>query len=94
MNTRLFIPLVAAAVLLVVVGAQSPTGNSSRTDVPASSRIIDLPTVRVYPAIEDAAYYQAHKIVELAAVTVYPAAADQAFFLAGMALRESLACRC
>lgn len=93
MNTKLFFPL-AAAILLLVVDFRSPTGNPSRIDVPDSSRIVELPTVRVRPAVEDAAYYRAHKIVDLAAVTVHPAAADQAFFLAGMALRESLACRC
>ncbi len=93
MNTKLSISLVAA-VLLLVVGARSPTGNPDRIDVPAASRIVELLTVRVHPAVEDAAWYQAHKIIDLAAVTVHPAAADQAFFLAGMALRETLACRC
>lgn len=93
MNTKLFFSL-AAAILLLVVGVQSPTGNPSRIDVPDSGRIVELPTVRVHPAVEDAAYYQAHKIVDLATVTVHPAAADLAFFLAGMALRGSLACRC
>lgn len=93
MNTKLIFPLVLA-VLMVVVGVPSPTGNPSRIEVPASSRIVDLATVRVHPAVEDAAYYQAHKIVDLAAITVHPTAEDQAFFLAGTALQGSLACRC
>ena len=54
MNTKFFSALVVA-VLLVVVGAQSPTGNQSRIDAPASSRIVELPVVRVHPAAEDAA---------------------------------------
>jgi hypothetical protein len=93
MNIKLFFTLVVAVPLLMV-GARSPTGNPSGMDVPASSRIIGLPTVRVHPASEDAVWYQAHKIVDLAAVTAHPTAADQAFFLAERALQGSLACRC
>lgn len=92
-NSKLLFSLVAA-IPLVVVGVQSPTANPSRIDVPDSSRIVELPAVRVRPDVEDVAYYQAHKIVDLTAVTVPPAVADQASFLAGLALRQSLACRC
>lgn len=93
MNTRILLPLTATALLAVAI-TSVPVGIPSLPVAEASPRIVDLPAITVRPAREDAAYYQAHKIVDLAAVTVYPAATDQAFFLAGMALRESLACRC
>ena len=89
MNNKLFFTL-AAAGLLIAVGAGAPTGTASRADAPVAPRIVELPTVRVHPAAEDAAWYQPRKIVDLATVTVRPAAADQAFFLSGIALRESL----
>lgn len=93
MNTRILLPLTAAALLAVAI-TSALVGTTSLPVAEASPRIIDFPAITVRPAAEDAAYYQAHKIVDLAAVIVYPAAGDQAFFLADTALRASLACRC
>ena len=93
MNTRIILPLTAVALLAVAI-TTALVGTPSLPVAEASPRIVDLPTITVRPAVEDAAYYQAHKIVDLAAVVVYPAAGDHAFFLADAALSASLACRC
>ena len=91
-NTKILFPLTAA--LLVVAATSALVGTPSLPVAEASPRIVDLPAITMRPAVEDAAYYQAHKIVDLAAVIVYPTARDHEFFLADTALRTSLACRC
>lgn len=86
MNTKTFLPLTAAALFAVCAGSMLISGQSydeaSAKAMPVASHIVDLPTVTVRPAFEDAAYYQANKIVDLAAITVRPAAEDLAYFLA------------
>ncbi|HEX7804237.1 MAG TPA: hypothetical protein VF471_15915 [Pseudoxanthomonas sp.] len=84
MNTKTLLPLTAAALFAVCAGSMlisSQSYNEAKA-APVASHIVDLPTVTVRPAFEDAAYYQANKIVDLAAVTVRPAAEDLAYFLA------------
>lgn len=93
MNTRIRFHLTAAA-LLAVATTSALVGTPSLPVAEASSRIVDLPAITVRAAVEDSAFYQAHKIVDLAAVIAYPTAGDQAFFLADTTLRASLACRC
>ncbi len=84
MNTRILLPLTAIALLAVAITAVL-VGTPSLPVAEASPRIVDLPAITVRPAVEDAAYYQAHKIVDLAAVVVYPDARDLAFFVADTA---------
>ncbi|MGH8026642.1 MAG: hypothetical protein ACREO0_07935 [Pseudoxanthomonas sp.] len=86
MNTKTFLPLTAAALFAVCAGSmlissQSYNEANAKT-TPVASRIVDLPTVTVRPAFEDAVYFQSNKIVDLAAITVRPAAEDLAYFLA------------
>ncbi|RZA37467.1 MAG: hypothetical protein EOP92_00120 [Lysobacteraceae bacterium] len=86
MNTKTFLPLTAAALFAVCSGSMLLASQSydakaaAKTSVAA--HVVDMPTITVRPAAEDAAYYQANKIVDLAAVTVRPAAQDLAYFLA------------
>ncbi len=86
MNTKTFLPLTAAALFAVCSGSMLLASQSydakaaDKTSVAA--HVVDMPTITVRPAAEDAAYYQANKIVDLAAVTVRPAAQDLAYFLA------------
>ena len=86
MNTKTFLPLTAAALFAVCSGSMLLASQSydakaaGKTSVAA--RVVDMPTITVRPAAEDAAYFQANKIVDLAAVTVRPAAQDLAYFLA------------
>ena len=84
MNTRIILPLTAIALLAVAITI-ALVGTPSLPVVEASPRIVDLPAITVRPAVEDAAYYQAHKIVDLAAVVVYPDVGDLAFFVADTA---------
>ena len=92
MNSKRFLPLVAAAALAAVI--IPPLADRPSVSVAEASSIVDLAAITVRPASADAAYYRAHRIVDLPVVTVHPAAADQASFLAGLALQASLACRC
>ena len=94
MSSKRFLPLVAAGALAATIVFPSLVNQPSASVAEASPRIVDLVVITVRPAAMDAAYYQAHRIVDLPAVTVQPEAADQASFLAGLALWESLACRC
>lgn len=91
MDTKTLLPLTAAALFAVCAGSMLISSQSyhqaSANAAPVASRIVDLPTVTVRPAFEDAAYYQANKIVDLATVTVRPAAEDLAYFLAGNTAR-------
>lgn len=89
MDTKTFLPLTAAALFAVCAGSMLISSQSyhQANAAPVASRIVDLPTVTVRPAFEDAAYYQANKIVDLATVTVRPAAEDLAYFLAGNTAR-------
>ena len=85
MNTKTFLPLTAAALFAVCSGSMllaSQSYDAKATDNTAAAKIVDMPTITVRPAAEDAAYFQANKIVDLAAVTVRPAAQDLAYFLA------------
>ncbi len=91
MNTR--IPFRLAAVVLAVAATFALVETPSLRIAEASPRILDLPAVIVHPAVEDAAYYQAHKIVDLEAVTVYPDVSDLAFFVADTTRRvDCLSC--
>jgi uncharacterized lipoprotein YajG len=92
MTIKLLFAILAATLLTVASIPQWV--ETSPIAAPAVDRIVDLPTVTVRPAAQDAAYYQAHRIVDLAVIIVYADAADQASFLADTALRASLACRC
>lgn len=94
MNSKRFLPLVAAAALAATFVFPSLVDQPSASVAEASPRIVDLAAITVRPAAEDAAYYRAHRIVDLPVVTVHPAAADHASFLAGLALQSTLACRC
>lgn len=84
MNTRIILPLTAIALLVVAI-TTALVGTPPLPVAEASPRVVDLPAITVRPAVEDAAYYQAHKIVDLAAVVVYPDARDLAFFVADTA---------
>ena len=92
-SKRLFSPVVAvvlAAAIVFPLRMEKPSPSVAA----ASPRVVDLAAISVRPATVDAAYYRSNRIVDLPTVTVRPAAADQASFLAGLALQESLACRC
>ena len=94
MNSKRFLPLIAAAALAATMFFPTLTDQPSSSVAEASPRIVNLAAITVRPAAVDAADYRAHRIVDLPVITVQPESADQASFLAGLALRESLACRC
>ena len=81
MNTNSLLPLTAAILFSVCAGSMLISTQSTNA-APASSYVVDQPTVTVRPAADDLAYFQANKIVDLAAVTVRPATEDVAYFLA------------
>ncbi|MCY7313869.1 MAG: hypothetical protein LH491_09650 [Pseudoxanthomonas sp.] len=92
MKTKTLLPLTAAALFAACAGAmfisgQSITANAASMSAPASTHIVDLPTVTVRPAAKDLAYFQANRIVDLATVTVHPQADDLAIFVASHAVR-------
>ncbi len=92
-------PMFAIATAIAAAAWLAAAGLPQRIETRAiaaqtSGRIVDLPTVTVRPAAQDAAYYRARKTVDLAAVVVHADAADHALFLADSALSASLACRC
>ena len=94
MNSKRFLPLVAAAALAAMIVSPSRVDQPSASVAESSPLIVNLAAITVRPAAVDAAYYRTHKIVDLPVITVRPEAADQAAFLAGLALQASLACRC
>ncbi len=89
MNTKTLFPLTAAALFALSLSAAplSSDRQHERVVVPAAIEIVDLPSITVRPAAEDAAYYRANKIVDLAAVSVRPDPQDLAYFVASSQVR-------
>lgn len=89
MNTKTLIPLTAAALFALSLSAASLSSDRQHERVvpTAGMEIVDLPSITVRPAAEDAAYYRANKIVDLAAVSVRPDPQDLAYFVAGSQIR-------
>lgn len=89
MNTHVLFPLAAAA--LFTLSLSAATLSSDRQHGPAvapvARDIVDLPTITVRPAPEDAAYFHANRVVDLAAVTVRPEPQDLAYFVASTQVR-------
>ncbi len=79
MNAKFLFPLIAATSLVACVATESVPEFAAP---PVSTTIVDLPTISVFPAAEDLAYYRANRVVDLAAISVQPEPEDLAFYLA------------
>lgn len=89
MNTNVLFPLVATALFTLNLSAATLSSDRQHGETVAAvaSHIVDLPTITVRPAPEDAAYFHANRVVDLAAVTVRPEPQDLAYFVASTQIR-------
>ena len=94
MNTKILIPLTAAALFAVCAGSMLIASHSLAANAVANSsaeattqHIVNLPAVTVRPEAADLAYFHSNKIVDLATITVRPEASDLAQFLASNTAR-------
>ncbi len=89
MNTKTLFPLIAVTLFAVSLSAASLSSDRQHERVVATAgmEIVDLPSITVHPAAEDAAYYRANKIVDLDAVSVHPEPQDLAYFVASSQVR-------
>ncbi|MET0290314.1 MAG: hypothetical protein ABW178_11860 [Pseudoxanthomonas sp.] len=90
MNTKTLLALSAAALFATCTGSLILSHHGTVEAAPRltadSSRIVDLPAVKVAPAAEDLAYFQAHTAVtNMAAVQVRPDPIDLAYYQARVA---------
>jgi hypothetical protein len=89
MNTKTLLALSAAALFATCTGSMILSHSDPVQATPvlsAESRIVDLPAVKVAPAAEDLAYFQANtQVVDLAAVQVRPDPIDLAYYQARLA---------
>ena len=94
MNTKILIPLTAAALFAVCAGSMLVASHSLAANAAthaaaqaSTQHIVDLPAVTVRPEAADLAYFHSNKIVDLATITVRPEASDLAQFLASNTAR-------
>jgi hypothetical protein len=89
MHTKTLFPLTAATLFALSLSAASLSSDrqQERAVATAASEIVDLHSITVRPAAEDAAYYRANRIVDLAAVSVRPDPQDLAYFVASSQVR-------
>lgn len=92
MNTKTLLATAAAALFATCTGSLILSHGDTVQAAPAltahSARIVDLPAVKVAPAAEDLAYFQAHaqaNVTEFAAVQVRPDPIDLAYYQARLA---------
>lgn len=90
MNTKTLLAISAAALFATCTGSMILARDNTVQAAPAltadSTRIVDLPAVKVAPAAEDLAYFQANaNVTDFAAVQVRPDPIDLAYYQARLA---------